>query len=86
MIVLMNGMLFRAFMGVLGLKSAIMSPTVEDCLRWASKKSLSVTFSMIMTKHFPGVFRSPAKHKDSIITNMTVKEFQLVESSFRIAG
>jgi hypothetical protein len=58
-IVLMTGMSFRAFMGVSGLISAIMSPTVEDCLIWASKKSRSVTFSMMMTKHFPGVFRSP---------------------------
>ncbi len=59
MIVLMTGMSFRAFMGVLGLISAIMSPTVEDCLIWGSKNSLSITFSMMMTKHFPGVFRSP---------------------------
>jgi hypothetical protein len=40
-IVLMTGMSFRAFMGVSGSISAIsaMSPTVEDCLIWASKKS-----------------------------------------------
>jgi hypothetical protein len=38
-IVLMTGMSFRAFVGVSGSISAIMSPTVEDCLIWASKKS-----------------------------------------------
>jgi hypothetical protein len=58
-IVLMTSMLFRAFVGVLGFISAIMLPTVEDCLIWASKKSLSIIFSIMMTKHFPGVFRSP---------------------------
>jgi hypothetical protein len=36
----MTGMSFRAFVGVSGSISAIMSPTVEDCLIWASKKSL----------------------------------------------
>jgi hypothetical protein len=37
----MTGMSIRAFAGVSGLTSAIMLPTVEDCLIWASKKSLS---------------------------------------------
>jgi hypothetical protein len=57
MILLITGLLFRAFMGVSGLISAIMSPTIEDCLIWASKKSLSIMFSIMMTKHFPGVLR-----------------------------
>jgi hypothetical protein len=59
MIVLMTGISFRAFMGALGSISAMMSPTVEDCLIWVSKKSLSITFSIMITKHFPGLFRSP---------------------------
>jgi hypothetical protein len=46
MIMLMMGMSFRAFMlGALGLISAMMLPTVEDCLIWVSKKSLSIMFS-----------------------------------------
>jgi hypothetical protein len=43
----------------LGLISTMMLPAVEDCLIWVSNKLLSIMFSIMMTKHFLWVFRSP---------------------------